>query len=273
MNTDGRWRKQDSQILFTGGPHNRIRLMVDQAVRPDGAAVAYPHVAAPDSVRVLAVYRGRVAMVTQHHYLHDVEITDLPGGLVDEDEEPADAARRELAEETGLQAAWLYSLGTVVTARAVSTERVHLFLAHGCVPGAASLDAGEAVRTKWRLWQEVDEASIGALQAAMSTALGDAASLAAVHRAGALLRAIGGEVPAVDVDLPRAAWAAYTVAGARDPLADERLSLMWLDLAIGRYAEGAAILSELEASYDGVNGEAAWTRAADRCSALAQPLA
>lgn len=76
--------------------------------------------------------------------------------------------------------------------------------------------------------------------------------------------------PAVDADLSKAAWAAYTVAGARDAIMDERLSLVWLDVAIGRYAEGAAILSELETSYEGMDGEAAWMRAADRYAALAQ---
>ncbi|MEU9167688.1 hypothetical protein AB0D34_07815 [Streptomyces sp. NPDC048420] len=48
MNSDGRWTKQDSQVLFTGGPDDRIHLTVDHAVRPDGVTVAYPHVDAPD---------------------------------------------------------------------------------------------------------------------------------------------------------------------------------------------------------------------------------
>lgn len=46
--SSGRWIKQDSRVLFTGGPDDRIHLTVDHAVRPDGVTVAYPHVDAPD---------------------------------------------------------------------------------------------------------------------------------------------------------------------------------------------------------------------------------
>ncbi|WP_405931553.1 hypothetical protein [Streptomyces sp. NBC_00827] len=48
MGSDDRWQRRGSQVLFAGGPQDRIRLMVDEAVRPDGEAVAYPYVAAPD---------------------------------------------------------------------------------------------------------------------------------------------------------------------------------------------------------------------------------
>lgn len=272
MGTGGRWQTQGSQVLFEGGPDGRIHLTVDATVRPDGIAVEYPHVAAPDSVRVLAVHRGRVAMVSQYHYLHDTEITDLPGGLVDEGEEPAVAARRELAEETGLRAAWLYPLGAVATARATSTETAHLFLAHGCTEGSVSLDAGEVVRTQWCSWHDLTETDLMALQAALPRPLGDAASLAAIQRAGAPLRAVGGILPTARDDLPGAAWAAYTVAALRDPIADDRLSLVWLDLALGRSAEGTAILTELEETFSGPNADDAWMRAADRFWALAHQL-
>lgn len=267
---DGRWHRHDSRILFAGGPQGRIQLAVDEAVRPDGEPVEYPYVSAPDSVRVLAVHNGRIPTVSQHHYLHDVEITDLPGGLVDEGEEPADAARRELSEETGLEAAWLYPLGRVVTARAASTEQVHLFLAHGCTEGKTSPDAGEAVQTHWRTWHELEQADAMALLSGTSLAVADAASLAAIQRAGQLLQAVGGTLPSRDDDLPKAAWAAYTATTGLSPYAEPRLGMVWLDLALGRTAQGAKILAELEEAYASGEAEASWSQATHGLWTLAQ---
>ena len=60
------------------------------------------------------------------------------------------------------------------------------------------------------------------------------------------------------------------MAALRDPIADDRLSLVWLDLAVGRFAEGRAILAELESGYEGPDAEASWALAAQRLWLLAQ---
>lgn len=46
----------------------------------------------------------RVLLVWRHRFVQDRWGWELPGGLVDEGEEPAEAAVRELEEETGYQA-------------------------------------------------------------------------------------------------------------------------------------------------------------------------
>ncbi len=51
---------------------------------------------------VLAVHQGRVALVHERYDTWDREYWNQPGGAVEEDESPLEAAVRELAEETGL---------------------------------------------------------------------------------------------------------------------------------------------------------------------------
>ena len=205
--------------------------------------------------------------MTQYHYLHRTEITDLPGGLVDEEESPEDAARRELAEETGLHATWLHPLGTVASARATSTETAHLFLAHGCTPGLGNPDPGEELETRWSTWNALADTN---LMEQPVTKLADGPSRAAVQHAESVLRSIGGLLPGPAADLPAAAWLAFAAIGVRDPIADGQLILAWLDLALGRYAEGAAVLDDLQAALVRGDGEEAWTSAAWRLRDLAQ---
>jgi hypothetical protein len=62
------------------------------------------------------------------------------------------------------------------------------------------------------------------------------------------------------------------VAALRDPIGEDRLSLVCLDLAVGRFAECSAILAELEAAHEGPDSERAWELAAHRLWSLAQEL-
>jgi 8-oxo-dGTP pyrophosphatase MutT (NUDIX family) len=56
------------------------------------------------AMMVLVDDEDRVLMLWRHRFLPDRWGWEIPGGLVDEGEEPAEAAVRELAEETGYRA-------------------------------------------------------------------------------------------------------------------------------------------------------------------------
>ncbi len=135
------WACLSSQVEFESGWFTVRR---DTARRPDGSTTRYDHVVAPEAVTVLAVDdAGRVAVTRQWIYVHRGPQWRLPAGRIDGDEGAPAAARRELAEETGISATVWTELGTVHGADSLTNHRDHAFLATGLTLGQPDREAGE----------------------------------------------------------------------------------------------------------------------------------
>ena len=70
-------------------------------------------------------------MVRQYRHGAGQLTLETPGGLIDPGETPAEAAARELLEETGYAADEIVSLGAVNPNPALFSNRLHGFLARG----------------------------------------------------------------------------------------------------------------------------------------------
>jgi 8-oxo-dGTP pyrophosphatase MutT (NUDIX family) len=79
---------------------------------------------------------GQMVMVRQYRYGTERVTLETPGGLLDPGEGPAQAAARELLEETGYQGREIISLGGVNPNPALFGNRLHVFLAPDAVPVA-----------------------------------------------------------------------------------------------------------------------------------------
>lgn len=122
---------------------NRVwRVDLDHVVDANGAEVpeylvlsARGHAAGDvGGVAVLPILAdGRVVLLRNWRPAVEAWSWEVPKGFVEPGENPAIAARRELAEETGL-AGTLESLGEVWSEPAALATQAGLFVAHGCAP-------------------------------------------------------------------------------------------------------------------------------------------
>lgn len=109
-----------------------IDLRADDCVTASGGDVApYYVLTYPDWVHVVAVTpEGCLVLVRQYRHAVGEVITELPGGMMDPtDVDDEQAARRELAEETGYTSSDWRKISSLFPNPATHTNRVHVHLA------------------------------------------------------------------------------------------------------------------------------------------------
>jgi ADP-ribose pyrophosphatase len=94
-------------------------------------------ITAPDWVNVVALTPdGRLVLVNQFRFGTAVMSLEIPGGMIDQGEDPVAAGVRELREETGYVGAGARLLGSVHPNPAIFGNRCHLVLVEDAVQTA-----------------------------------------------------------------------------------------------------------------------------------------
>ena len=151
-----------------------ISLRADECELPSGLRISpYYVLDEKEWVHICALDDDdRIVVVRQYRYGANVECMELPGGYVESDETPLDAARRELLEETGFRAADWQKVGTLFANPARQTNSIHIFLAQGLTrAGSQHLDKAEDISVELKTIIEIkDEISSGAFSQALHVA-------------------------------------------------------------------------------------------------------
>ena len=143
------------ELLFEG-----TRFRVEQAIQvtPDGEEHVREVVRHPGAVTVLPLLDdGRVCLVRNFRVAVDRTLIELPAGTLEPGEDPAECARRELAEETGYRAEGIELLATFYMSPGILDERMHLYLATGLEPGPMDLEPGEDLQPLPAAWPDAME--------------------------------------------------------------------------------------------------------------------
>ena len=166
---DGPWRRVSRRVAYQ---NPWLTVWHDDVIRPDGAPGIYGVVHfANRAIGILALdEEDRVLLVGQHRYplaAYTWEIPEGGGGL---DESPLEAARRELAEETGFRAGSWRELGRAALSNSVTDELAVFFIATELRAGAAAPEGTEELQTRWVPFDEAVAMTLdGRIDDALST--------------------------------------------------------------------------------------------------------
>ena len=96
-----KWKKLGSTKIFE---HPRITLYEDEVKLPSGHKTSYLHFGEGQHAGMVLAKNSDEKFLVQKEYSYppDEVLNQLPGGGLNEDEDPMQGAKREFAEETGL---------------------------------------------------------------------------------------------------------------------------------------------------------------------------
>jgi ADP-ribose pyrophosphatase len=127
-----RWQKLEEHVVY-----ERFRRIVSRRFElPDGGTADFEVIELFDSAAVLALTAAQeVVLVREFRPGPEDVLLELPGGVVEPGQSPAEAARAELLEETGYEGE-LVSVGSILK-DAYATNVKHVFAATDCRAVAA----------------------------------------------------------------------------------------------------------------------------------------
>ncbi len=134
----------NSQIVFSG---KVVKVFKDDIELSDGAKAFREVVKHSGGVVILAIKDEKIILVKQFRYPMKEVLLELPAGKLEYGEDPFEAAKRELEEETGYCAEKWTDLGFVYTSPGYSDEKLYLYKAENLHYTCCHPDEGEIIQS------------------------------------------------------------------------------------------------------------------------------
>ena len=178
--TESPWRRRTRSLVYE---NPWVSVLHDEVDRPDGRPGIYGVIHFRNhAVAVVAIdEEDRVVLVGQWRYTLDAYSWELPEGGVPPGESALAGAKRELREETGVEAEDWREIAQIAVSNSVTDELGTIFLATGLRLGEASPEGTEELRVAWVAFDE-------ALAMIDDGRITDLLTIAALERVGRLRR-------------------------------------------------------------------------------------
>ncbi len=135
-----------SQPIYQGNILDVERLTIEL---PNGKTATRDIIRNPGASVVVPITEdGQIILVEQFRKPNDRVFIELPAGKLDQGEDPAACAARELKEETGYSAEKLVKILNLYPAPAFADEILHIYMATGLSCGECQPDEDEFISAK-----------------------------------------------------------------------------------------------------------------------------
>lgn len=131
----------ESKLIYKG---TIISLFVDKIKTPEGQVLKREVVKHLNAVGVVAITKDKeIILVKQYRHPIKSELIEIPAGLVEDCESPAECAIRELKEETGYSTERVEKLAEFYTSAGFTDEKLYLFFTDNVEEGEPEQEPGE----------------------------------------------------------------------------------------------------------------------------------
>lgn len=139
-------KKVSSKQIFDG---KIVKLFVDEVELPNGQIATREIVRHPGAVCVVPLTDdGEVVMVRQFRYPFEEVLLEIPAGKLEIGEDPLEAVKRELEEESGAVAGKIEHIGEMYTTVAIFDEKIQMYIATNLTFKDAHPDSDEFITSE-----------------------------------------------------------------------------------------------------------------------------
>ncbi len=150
-----------------------VAVKEDTILLPDGKTASREVVQRGAATAILPIDKhGNVILVRQYRHAVGQMLLEVPAGILEKGENPAECAKRELEEETGYQTNALEFVCQMYPTPGFCDEQLYLYLAQDLAEGKQNFDEDEFIEVeKYSIEQALDMVEKGEIQDAKTILL------------------------------------------------------------------------------------------------------